>query len=103
MPYSMRPCWPPWTSWPALQASRDPSLLMAFAMCTAAAASGRPVSNFHSASTIAQCRRHLHALNGYLILTGQKAGEPTAAYAGCLRVNEEHAHVPGASTARGPG
>lgn len=40
------------TSWAALQASRDTSLLMAFAMCTAAAVSGRLVSNFQSASAV---------------------------------------------------
>jgi len=74
---------------------------MAFAMCTAAAASGRPVSNFQSASAVVQRRWHLHALKAYLILTGQTAAELTAAYAGCLPVDEEHAQVPGASTARG--
>jgi hypothetical protein len=70
---------------------------MAFAMCTAAVASGRPAANFQSASAVVQRRRHLHALKAYLMLTGQKAGEPTAAYAGYLRILEEHAHVSGAS------
>lgn len=93
----MSPRSPAWPSWAALQASRDTSLLMVFATYTAAVGSGRPVANFQSASAVVQSRRHLHALKAYLILTGQKAGEPTAAHAGYLRVLEEHAHVSGAS------